>query len=131
MPFIKSCLYLLWNALITKIKYLFLVILFGIFSEYPILNRLSRNKIGIWHTLDKQELTKNKKLKISEVEKNIFFKNLFKIGYSKKNLNDSSKNRYLRDVIKAFQRRFRQEIINGVIDQECLLISKNLTKTYN
>jgi N-acetylmuramoyl-L-alanine amidase len=40
---------------------------------------LSRNKIGIWHTLDKQELTKNKKLKISKIEKNIFFNNLFKI----------------------------------------------------
>ena len=74
---------------------------------------------------------KNRNFKTSKIEKELFFNNLFKVGYSKKNLNDSSKNRYLRDVIKAFQRRFRQEIINGVIDQECLLISKNLIKIYN
>ena len=37
---------------------------------------------------------------------------------------------YLIDQIisKAFQRRFRPEIINGKIDQECLLISQNLVK---
>ena len=28
----------------------------------------------------------------------------------------------------AFQRRYRQELINGIIDQECLSISKNLLK---
>ena len=37
------------------------------------------------------------------------------------------KDRYLIFVIKAFQRRFRPELINGKIDQECLLISQNLT----
>ncbi len=31
-------------------------------------------------------------------------------------------------VTKAFQRRFRQQLIDGVIDKECLLISKNLLK---
>ena len=92
---------------------------------------LSRNKIGIWHTLDKQELTKNKKLKISEVEKNIFFKNLFKIGYSKKYPKDYSRDKYSRELAKTFQRRFRQELVDGKIDQECLLISKNLVRRYN
>jgi N-acetylmuramoyl-L-alanine amidase len=43
---------------------------------------LSRNKIGIWHTLNKEDLLKNRKLKISKIEENIFFKNLLKIGYS-------------------------------------------------
>ena len=28
----------------------------------------------------------------------------------------------------AFQRRFRQDLINGIADQECLNISKNLAK---
>jgi N-acetylmuramoyl-L-alanine amidase len=92
---------------------------------------LSRNKIGIWHTLDKQELTKNKKLKISEVEKNIFFKNLFKIGYSKKYPKDNSRDKYSRELAKTFQRRFRQELVDGKIDRECLLISKNLVRRYN
>jgi len=92
---------------------------------------LSKNKIGIWHQLNKQELTKNRKLKISKIEENIFFSNLFKIGYSKKYLKDKNKLKYLRELTKTFQRRFRQVLVDGKIDQECLLISKNLIKTYN
>ena len=88
---------------------------------------LSKNKIGLWHTLNKQELAGNRQLKISKIEKNIFFNNLFKIGYSK----DNSKNKYLIELVKTFQRRFRQELVDGKIDQECLLISKNLIKIYN
>ena len=92
---------------------------------------LSKSKIGVWHTLNKQDLIKNRKLKISKIEENIFFRNLFKIGYSKKYLKDKSENKYLRKLVKAFQRRFRQELVDGKIDQECLIISKNLIKTYN
>ena len=92
---------------------------------------LSKNKIGIWHTLNKQDLIKNRKLKISKIEENIFFRNLFKIGYSKKYPKDISKDKYLRELTKTFQRRFRQELVDGKIDQECLLISKNLIKAYN
>ena len=92
---------------------------------------LSKNKIGIWHTLNKQELTKNRKLKINKIEESIFFNNLFKIGYSKKYPKDKSRNKYLRELAKTFQRRFRQELVDGKIDQECLLISKSLIKTYN
>jgi N-acetylmuramoyl-L-alanine amidase len=92
---------------------------------------LSKNKIGLWHTLNKQELIKNRKLKISSIEKEFFFNNLSKIGYSKKTPKNLIKNKYLRDVTKAFQRRFRQELVNGRIDQECLFISKNLLKRFN
>ena len=92
---------------------------------------LSKNKIGIWHTLNKQDLIKNRKLKISKIEENIFFNNLFKIGYSKEYPKDKDKNKYLRELTKNFQRRFRQELVNGKIDQECLLISKSLIKAYN
>ena len=92
---------------------------------------LSKNKIGIWHTLNKQDLIKNRKLKISKIEENIFFNNLFKIGYSKKYSKDKDKNKYLRELTKNFQRRFRQELIDGKIDQECLLINKSLIKVYN
>ena len=35
--------------------------------------------------------------------------------------------KYQTFVIKAFQRRYRQELVNGRIDKECLLISNNLT----
>ena len=92
---------------------------------------LSKNKIGIWHTLNKQDLTKNRKLKITKIEENIFFRNLFKIGYSKTYLKDSGKNKYLRELTKTFQRRFRQELVDGKIDQESLLINKSLIKAYN
>ena len=92
---------------------------------------LSKNKIGIWHTLNKQDLIKNRKLKINKIEENFFFRNLFKIGYSKEYSKDKDKNKYLRELTKTFQRRFRQELIDGKIDQECLIISKNLTKANN
>jgi len=92
---------------------------------------LSKKKIGLWHTLKKQELIKNRRFKTSKIEKEIFFNNLFKIGYTKKTTKDVDKNRYLSSVIKAFQRRFRQELVDGKIDQECLVISKNLIKAYN
>ena len=92
---------------------------------------LSKNKIGIWHTLNKQDLLKNRKLKISKIEENIFFRNLFKIGYSKTFPKNIGRNKYLRELIKTFQRRFRQELVDGKIDQECLIISKNLIKALN
>ena len=92
---------------------------------------LAKNKIGIWHTLNKQDLLKNRKLKISKIEENIFFRNLFKIGYSKTFPKNIDRNKYLRELIKSFQRRFRQELVDGKIDQESLLINKSLIKAYN
>jgi len=84
---------------------------------------LAKKNIGIWHDLAKQKLRKLRKIKCNKKMKNLFLKNLFKIGYAKK----GKKNGYLVFVIKAFQRRFRPELVNGKIDQECLLISQNLT----
>ena len=57
--------------------------------------------------------------------------NLSKIGYSSKNSKRIKKDKFLNFIISAFQRRFRQELINGKIDQECLLISQNLAKKLN
>jgi N-acetylmuramoyl-L-alanine amidase len=92
---------------------------------------LSKNKIGLWHTIKKQELLKNRKLKISNIEKDLFLNYIYKIGYSKiipKNLN---KDKYLNNLTKAFQRRFRPELVDGKTDKECLLIGRNLLKKYN
>ena len=91
---------------------------------------LSKNKIGYWHTLDQKILTKNRILKVNNLQKNLFYKNMYMIGYSKKiplNLKHR-KNNYLIKITKAFQRRFRPEIVNGKIDKECLIISQNLVK---
>ena len=92
---------------------------------------LSKNNIGLWHTLSKQELIRNRNFKITKIEKECFFTNLFKIGYSKKFPKKNNKDKYLRHLTKTFQRRFRQELINSKIDRECLLISENLLKKYN
>ena len=89
---------------------------------------LSKNKIGIWHTLKKQHLIKNRNLQINKLEEIFFFNNLFKIGYSKKIPKDLNKDNYLKNVTKTFQRRFRQELISSKIDRECLIISENLLK---
>ena len=93
---------------------------------------LSQNKIGLWHNLNQKRLIKKRFLKISNFEKKLFLKNIFKIGYSIKvsdNI-DLNESQYIKTVIKAFQRRFRQEQIDGKIDQECLIISKNLMKRF-
>ena len=86
---------------------------------------LAKNKIGFWHNLNLNRIKKFRKVKLSSnIEKNIFFKNLNKIGYNNiKNLKTNLSNKYL---IIAFQRRFRQGLVNGKLDKECLLISKNL-----
>ena len=85
---------------------------------------LSKKKIGIWHNLDERKLIKNRHKKINNLEKNIFIQNLNKIGYPRSS--KIKKYKYSKILTKAFQRRFRQELINGVIDQECLIISKKL-----
>ena len=93
---------------------------------------LSQNKIGFWHELDQKILIKNRGLKINNLEDKNFFLNLFKIGYSKKIPKNSNLNKtqYLKIITKAFQRRFRPELINGKVDQECLIICKNLIKKF-
>ena len=91
---------------------------------------LAQNKIGLWYTLKNHELIKNRNLKTTKVEKILFYNNLFKIGYSKKTPKYLDKDRYLREVVKTFQRRFRQALVNAKIDRECLLISTNLLKKY-
>jgi N-acetylmuramoyl-L-alanine amidase len=92
---------------------------------------LAKNKIGIWHKLSSSTLKKNRMIKVNSEEKNYFYNNLFQIGYTKKPSKNITKNRYLNLIVKAFQRRFRQELVNGKIDKECLLISENLLNKFD
>ena len=87
---------------------------------------LSKNKIGYWYNLSEKKLFKERNQKVSQLEKNKFVKNLNKIGYSKNMY--FNKNKYSKVLTTAFQRRFRQELVNGIIDQECFFISNNLAK---
>jgi len=87
---------------------------------------LAQKKIGFWHSVSNNLLKKNRKIKVDNKDKKLFFKNLYKIGYFK----NFKKTHHLRSIVKAFQRRFRQELISGQIDKECLIISNNLAKKY-
>jgi N-acetylmuramoyl-L-alanine amidase len=87
---------------------------------------LSKKNIGYWHTVNKKILLKLRNQKVSKLEKINFLRNLRKIGYTK-NLTKKH-NKLINMLTCAFQRRFRQELINGIIDKECLIISKNLAK---
>ena len=87
----------------------------------------SKNKIGYWYDLNKKMLLKKRNKKAGQLDKHKFIKNLYKIGYPKNIFLNNYK--YSKLLTIAFQRRFRQELINGIIDQECLIISNNLIKT--
>ena len=91
---------------------------------------LAKKKIGFWHSISNDFLKKNRKIKVNNEEKKIFLKNLFKIGYPEQINKNLKKDHNLRSIVKAFQRRFRQELISGQIDRECLIISSNILKKY-
>ena len=89
---------------------------------------LSKKQIGYWHSLNKKMLLKKRNKKVDKKDKNIFMQNLYKIGYGRNLVNN--KFSYMKILTTAFQRRFRQDLINGNIDEECLLISNNLIKKF-
>ena len=78
---------------------------------------LAKKKLSIWHNIKKKKLKNLRKKKCDKIGKDEFLKNLIKIGYLSKNLIKT---------IKAFQRRFRPQLVDGKIDQECLKISKSV-----
>ena len=85
--------------------------------------KLANQNLCKWHNLSGNKIKNKRNLKINANEKKIFFKNLNKIGYS-----NIDRLKYKNNLVKAFQRKFRQNLINGKIDKECLLISNNLVK---
>ena len=86
---------------------------------------LAKNKLSFWHNLDQKKIKKFREKNLTtKTDENLFLENLYKIGYNDVKKFKSHKNtKYL---TLAFQRRFRQSLVNGKIDKECLLISKNL-----
>ena len=82
-------------------------------------NKLAKKKLCNWPNIENKELNKYRNLKLQKLDEKIFFKNLYNIGYPKsKRIN----------LIKSFQRKYRQNLVNGIIDQECFLLSKILLK---
>ena len=86
--------------------------------------KLKNKRLGIWCSSNRMKTVRKS---LSEKNtRNIFFANLYKIGYRYFSLKKTSK--LDRKIIIAFQRRFRQNNVNGLIDTETLKISDYLIK---
>jgi len=87
--------------------------------------QLAKKNIGIWHNHKLSLLKKFRKVKIFiKEDKAKFVKNLNNVGYCFSTKNKS----FFVKTVKAFQRRYRKELINGLLDKECLIIAQNLSK---
>ena len=82
---------------------------------------LSKNKVGIWHSFKKNNNTKFR-VDQNNLNESSFLKKLNKFGYPIKHSNKNE----MQKIIKSFQRRFRPELVNGYIDNECIMIIKSL-----
>ena len=87
---------------------------------------LAKSKLSQWHNLNEIKLERERLISLNLVEETNFMMNLTKIGYFKITRKNNNLKKKL--IIKAFQRHFRQKLINGISDKECLMISKNLLK---
>ena len=87
--------------------------------------KLAKKNLGFWYKLDQKKIKRLRGQKLSKkMEKNKFIKNLYKFGYNK--ITGLKYQKSIKYLTLAFQRRFRQNLVDGNIDKECFLISKNL-----
>ena len=87
--------------------------------------RLGKQNIGIWHNCNYRVLKKFRKIKISQSQEVLrFFKILNNIGYCFSGIKKSSFNK----MTKTFQMHYRNELVNGKVDKESLVIAQNLAK---
>ena len=87
--------------------------------------QLAKKNIGMWHTCSSGFLKKLRKIKIHKKQDKVkFIKNLKNIGYCFPNRNKF----FFVKTVKNFQRHYRRELINGLLDKECLIIAENLSK---
>ena len=89
--------------------------------------KLAGKRLAFWHSLNLRDIKNFRKKKIDHLDEKRFFKNLNILGYEKINFIKYKKKR--ENLIKSFQRRYRQELIDGKVDQECYFISKTLLKS--
>ena len=86
--------------------------------------KLYKNDLAIWHSLDEKFINNFRLKKLININKKNIVKMIKKLGYSR-----VLKAGHLdKDFTKAFQRRHRQQLINGIFDQECYLILNSLQK---
>ncbi len=84
--------------------------------------KLSKYNLGSWY----KKLGNDKKQSKTDINRNLFFKNLFKIGYRYFSVNVPKKSD--RHIISAFQRRYTPRNVTGELNQKTLLISDFLAK---
>ena len=84
---------------------------------------LAKNDLCEWPKKQFSKLETFRSHKIDFKLKEKFFKNLFKIGYHKTSNKKNSKD--LKLITIAFQRKFRNQLIDGIVDLECYMISKS------
>ena len=84
--------------------------------------KLSNFNLGYWYKNLRNNLKQSKTKNI----RNLFFKNLFKIGYRYFSVNIPKKSDKF--IISAFQRRYTPRNVTGKLNQKTLLISEFLAK---
>ncbi len=86
--------------------------------------KLYKNNLAICHSLDENFINNFRLKKLVNINKKKMVKMIKKLGYSR-----VLKTGHLdKDFTKAFQRRHRQQLINGIFDQECYLNLNSLQK---
>tara|TARA_B100000989_G_C19412428_1_gene414937 strand:+ start:35 stop:778 length:744 start_codon:yes stop_codon:yes gene_type:complete len=88
--------------------------------------KLGKKRLSYQNRFNENKIKSHRGENLSLIEKRLFLKNLYDFGYCK--IKEKNINQNMRYLTKAFQRRFRQDLINGIIDKECLLISNSLIK---
>ena len=68
---------------------------------------------------------KKNKIEKKALSKSLFYKNLHRIGYRYLNT------KFKKKIIKSFQRRYRQNKVDGILDSETFKISEILSKKSN
>ena len=86
--------------------------------------KLSYYNLGSWY----KDIRKDLYFTETKIIKNLFFKNLFKIGYRYFKLNKRSKKDKL--IVKAFQQRYYPQKVTGIIDQKTHIISHFLANQH-
>ena len=86
--------------------------------------KLYKNNLAIFHSLDERFINNFRLKKLINVEKKDILKMIKKLGYSRV----LTSGKLDKNFIKSFQRRYRQQLINGIFDQECYLILNNLQR---
>ena len=89
--------------------------------------KLYKNDLAIWHSLDEQFIKNFRLKKLININKKNMLRMIKKLGYTRV----LTAGCLDKDFIKAFQRRHRQQLVNGIFDQECYLILNNLQNSFN